>query len=96
MEIEDNEYISAMQAGESLYDCRKLYPKCPIGHGLFDLISVFDWINKMDMILINMYLQKEKKEYFYFICSKFIFTKLFDEVSKINIIKQNNILWTRM
>lgn len=36
----ESDYSAARTAGEQLYDCKELYPKCPLGHGLFDIISV--------------------------------------------------------
>ncbi|XP_077290261.1 HDC15381 [Arctopsyche grandis] len=44
-EFSDNsliDYGAARKAGENFYDCKRLYPHCPNGHGLFDLISVLE------------------------------------------------------
>lgn len=38
----NTDYMSAREAGENMFDCRMLYPKCPSGHGLFDMISVLE------------------------------------------------------
>lgn len=35
-------YYDAKKAGEYGVDCMTLYPECPYGNGLLDMISLFD------------------------------------------------------
>jgi hypothetical protein len=45
------EYIHARKAGLNRVDCEKLFPDCPMGHGILDSISIInefklgDWLN---------------------------------------------------
>jgi hypothetical protein len=39
-EILNDRYREAMEAGNNGADCTSLFPKCPKGHGLLDMISV--------------------------------------------------------
>jgi hypothetical protein len=41
-EIIDADYHEARRLGEEGSDCHEAYPTCPFGHGLLDLISIFE------------------------------------------------------
>lgn len=45
----DSDYRMARKAGLHHVDCEKLYPECPMGHGLLDSISHFQEFKFFDM-----------------------------------------------